>query len=126
MATYEFRIRNRMERFTYAEKVEADSLVEAIWLLRSKTIGWSYHYIMSATLYHEKTHVTESFFNYPQFSDYTHKGILKCGYADVLWAARDYVAHLKKLAGGGAPVKGHKNYTQYIKELEGYTNQLKF
>lgn len=93
MATYEFRIRNRMERFTYAEKVEADSLVEAIWLLRNKTLGWSYHYIMSAT----KTHVTESFFNYPQFSDYTRKGILKCGYADVLW-----VAHLKKLAGDGA------------------------
>lgn len=41
MATYEFRIRNRMERFTYAEKVEA-----AIWLLRNKTLGWSYHYIM--------------------------------------------------------------------------------
>lgn len=67
MATYEFRIGNRMERFTYAEKVEADSLVEAIWLLRNSTLGWSYHYIMSAALYH----VTESFFNYPQFSDYT-------------------------------------------------------
>lgn len=122
MATYEFRIRNRMERFTYAEKVEADSLVEAIWLLRNKTLGWSYHYIMSATLYH----VTESFFNYPQFSDYTRKGILKCGYADVLWIERNYVAHLKKLAGAGAPIKGHKNYNQYITELEGYINQLKF
>lgn len=69
MATYEFRIRNRMERFTYAEKVEADSLVEAIWLLRNKTLGWSYHYIMSATLYH----VTETIRIHP------------CGYADVLW-----------------------------------------